>query len=760
MRRIINNKYTILTILCTFIYIVLLNIMKIYPFGENSILKSDMYKQYINFFCYLKQIIVNNKSIIMSWNLGLANNFYTTFAYYLISPINILVIFFNSNNMDLCLEIIILIKIILMANFMVLFLEKSYNYKKKENIVFGLIYAYSSYVICYSFHIMWLDCIYMLPIILMYIDNFLKTGKISKLIASLSYAIITNYYMGFIVAFYSGIYFLVKCFCKYKKFSEFFKDYKIILKFLLAIFISFTIGMIVIFPSLLQLGGKMKMETKLFEWDIEKIQEIKNAAFNNYTYEATQKVGMLFSSTFVILLIPMFYLNKTIYKKEKLGFTAIILFLMLPIFSPFLYKIWHCFTTPNCFNFRYSFTLIFTLILMSARGLQEIKYSYFFQKKCGHYKELSKMILIIIVITDIVIGGFNGLNSSYDKYMKRATINKYDNFMNYFMQKLDVPEVKRIVFEPDIYGSNMSLKYGYSNIGFFSSARNRETLKAMYRLGYNVQMEEQLWITSFSGTFLNYSIAGVKYYITEKDLKKSEIPGFEFEETYDGLNIYKNKNAFDIGFYLEKNIEESYNPFKMQNELLNYNLENNKEYFQNIENSDFLDCTKSISELDEYTINYRVKANKNCNIYLMSDYNLQLYINEVPQFENYSNIWGYETGIKNIRHLEKDEEFEFTIKTKQNLELLYIYASDNEMVEKDLNNDMKKFELKNIKKNGLVGTANFENAGYLAFSINYDKSWKIYVDGVKQSAEAIAGCFLGVNLEKGKHKIEVTKYLL
>ena len=50
-------------------------------------------------------------------------------------------------------------------------------------------------------------------------------------------------------------------------------------------------------------------------------------------------------------------------------------------------------------------------------------------------------------------------------------------------------------------GSNMSLKYGYSNIGFFSSARNRNILKSMYRLGYNVQMDEQLWITSYSRNF-------------------------------------------------------------------------------------------------------------------------------------------------------------------------------------------------------------------------------------------------------------------
>ena len=104
------------------------------------------------------------------------------------------------------------------------------------------------------------------------------------------------------------------------------------------------------------------------------------------------------------------------------------------------------------------------------------------------------------------------------------------------MPKISSHETERIVFIPDSYGSNMSLKYGYSNIGFFTSARNRDVLKSMYRLGYNVQMDEQLWITSFSGTFLNYSMAGVKYYVT-KELLNDEIYGFELEEKFDEFYI-------------------------------------------------------------------------------------------------------------------------------------------------------------------------------------------------------------------------------
>lgn len=217
-------------------------------------------------------------------------------------------------------------------------------------------------------------------------------------------------------------------------------------------------------------------------------------------------------------------------------------------------------------------------------------------------KKFLSLALLLIVIADLLIGAKSGQRKN-DVYFKREIVLQYDNFMSYFIPKLESPEFERIIFEPDEYGSNMSLKFGYSNIGFFSSARNRETLKAMYKMGYNVQMDEQLWISSNSGTFLNYSIAGVKYYITRRKLEENELYGFEFEEKYGNYYVYKNKNNFNIGYYLANNINPSENPFIVQNDFLNeLNGEKSNEYFQSIEKSKVLDSIKII-EYDKKTNN-------------------------------------------------------------------------------------------------------------------------------------------------------------
>ena len=64
------------------------------------------------------------------------------------------------------------------------------------------------------------------------------------------------------------------------------------------------------------------------------------------------------------------------------------------------------------------------------------------------------------------------------------------------------------------------------------------------------------------------------------------------------------------------------------------------------------------NEVDEKIIKYKVKAKKDCSIYLFSKEHLQLNIDGKPQFKDYSNIWSTENGIKQIKHLKQNEEFE------------------------------------------------------------------------------------------------------
>ena len=116
----------------------------------------------------------------------------------------------------------------------------------------------------------------------------------------------------------------------------------------------------------------------------------------------------------------------------------------------------------------------------------------------------------------------------------------------------------------------------------------------------------------------------------------------------------------------------------------------------------------------------------------------------------------YEKGKKQIKYLKENEEFEFNVITKHNLDMIYIYVSNNKEIQNTLDRRKQNyFENVKINKNGLTGIANFKDEGYLTFEIAYDNCWDIYVDGKIAKIEAVAGCFLGVKLTKGIHNVEI-----
>ena len=65
----------------------------IYPFGDRSLLIWDLRWQYIQFFSWLKNVLGEGGNLFYSFNAGMGSNMIGLFAYYLASPLNLLVLF-------------------------------------------------------------------------------------------------------------------------------------------------------------------------------------------------------------------------------------------------------------------------------------------------------------------------------------------------------------------------------------------------------------------------------------------------------------------------------------------------------------------------------------------------------------------------------------------------------------------------------------------------------------------------------------------
>ena len=72
---------------------------EIYPFGKNSLLTVDLAGQYIAFFNAFKNILDGSINMFYSFSKTLGGNMYGLLTYYLMSPFNLLLVFFEKTSM-------------------------------------------------------------------------------------------------------------------------------------------------------------------------------------------------------------------------------------------------------------------------------------------------------------------------------------------------------------------------------------------------------------------------------------------------------------------------------------------------------------------------------------------------------------------------------------------------------------------------------------------------------------------------------------
>ena len=342
------------------------------------------------------------------------------------------------------------------------------------------------------------------------------------------------------------------------------------------------------------------------------------------------------------------------------------------------------------------------------------------------------------------------------------SVKQYDKLMDELMPEINNPITDRVVFNPNPYSNNFSQKYGYSTIGFFTSARNKDVIRNMYNLGYNIQRDEALWLTSYSGTWFNYSLAGVKYYISETPLEENEIYGFKFKKQIDGkYNVYESNLALPFVNYQDKKISieqetqpfetKNKNPFEVQNEMLKNMSQENEEYMYSLEDSSkIINAQKSV---EGNTTKYDVEALKDTNLYVFGYNRLQLYKDGKPQFEKYADLWSTETGIKPIKHLNEGEKYSFEIETDDKA---YVYATDNSLISKVIiEKQNEQCNIENIGLSEIDVTTQAPEDGYANFEIAFDEGWRANVNGVEKTVEKTNGAFLGVKVNKGENKVHL-----
>ncbi len=777
-----------------------------YPFGDKTILTMDMSGQYINYLAYFRNIFFDNASIFYDFSMNLGSNAYGLFAYYISSPLNIILCFFKQEHIIeaiLCLNII---KIGLAGTTMAIYLLKVTKLKNYQIIALSVMYALMSYNIIYSQNIMWLDGVIYLPLVMLGLEKIIKEQKYNVYLIFLSLAIFSNFYIGYMIGVFGVLYFIANLVIKTESTNK--KDYwkqfrKVFFIYCKASIFAILITAILLLPVGINLiNSKADIQASNFEIDtyfnpLDALSKITIGAFSRD--ELVFGPPNIYCGSLSLLLCFTYFLNKNIKQKEKIvNFILMAIIILAFVLVP-LNLVFHMLQSPVWFPFRYSFVFSFLMIVLASKNMEkgiELKilwigqivlsiiialfgklypeyitnnnvvitilclfilgqlYFYVNSKK-DKIKKIFKIALIIFVCLEMIINGYQITNQI--SYVKREKfVNSY-NKVNDIIQKYKSQENDFYRINSEEYRSiNDSMLYHYNGFGHYSSTSGKANKDFLTDFGIRQNLITE---NASKVTLPMNSLLGIKYTILREDrVEDQNYETYEEIENNGQVKLLKNPYALSIGFMVNeqaKYIElEDNKPLENQNHLLKGITGIQEDAFSNVPKEE----VSTIKE-DENGITIEIQNENEKEYYIVyqlvngSTKGVTIYVDG----KSYVSASEVNAEASNVVYIPKETKNTIIKIDKESFKGFNWECYEfHPKVWGKMYDKLKttQLDIEENKSHYLKGTIQVEESGLLLTSIINDKGWTVKIDGKSVEKQIIAENLIGIDIEKGEHTIE------
>ena len=398
-----DNIFVILAFICAAaLMMIVYYCFDVIPFGDKTILRMDLFHQYGPLFGELHDRITGFKSFIYSWTSGGGSSFLGNYFNYLSSPIAFIVLLFGHENIPESIGAMVLIKNALAASTMAYYLKKAHGKNDFSLTAFGLMYAFCGFFIAYYWNVMWIDAMYLLPLVVLGLEKIVKEKKAKLYVVALALTFLSNYYMAFMVCIFAVMYFLAFYAGNFR-----FKDYdtaprqketkdgkKVNLKrdcffrsklvrtgalFASSSILAAALTAFALIPTYFILqacsatSGTMPQTLENYNNIFDFLANHLASVVPTIRSSGDTVIPSVYSGLLTVILIPLYLMCKKISVKEKAATTA----LLAVFFACFNFNIpnfiIHAFHFPNDLPFRFSFIYSFFLIITAYKALIHIK---------------------------------------------------------------------------------------------------------------------------------------------------------------------------------------------------------------------------------------------------------------------------------------------------------------------------------------------------------------------------------------------------
>ncbi len=343
----------------------------VYPVGDKSILIVDMHHQYAPLLSELRHMLLEGKGFTYSFHIGLGANFISCFAYYLASPLNLLLLLFAESRLAEGILFITLLKNALCAAAFAACVQYLTRKRNATTVAVSVLYSLMVYMLAYSWNIMWLDGVILLPVVVLCFERMMREGKWLGYVLTLALALFCNYYIGFMLCVFLVLYFAVWQLRSPRSLAERARG---VGYFAGGSLLGGGLAMALLVPTALALG-RTSAAGDAFPSFAATFDFFDLVGRFYYGATPTIRSGNLpnvYCGVLAVLLVPVYATQKSIPLRRRLSYGALLAVLLVSCTINQWDLVWHGLHTPNDLPYRFSFLVCFVLLLMVARVLAQL----------------------------------------------------------------------------------------------------------------------------------------------------------------------------------------------------------------------------------------------------------------------------------------------------------------------------------------------------------------------------------------------------
>ena len=363
-----KKYYTISVLIPAVMILAIFLLFSIIPFGHHTWLTIDLGQQYVDFFSYYQDTLLHHpEQFFYSFSKSIGGEMVSLWAYYLLSPFNLLFLLIPRSAIAMGVSLLIFLKLVSCTVSFAVLLDVKFKQRNGTALLFALSYGFMSYLSANQFNVMWLDALIALPLIVLGVDALLQKRNPLYYVLPLSLTILSNYYTGYMICLFLGLYFPYAFLMMNDSFSwkTFGKQFG---RFIFYSVLSIGLMMVILLPTFYSLLGSKGTATTI-AWSLTSeynpLLMVSKLFLGSFDFQEMQKgYPNIFVGSLALFSFLGYFKEKRISLFQRLYALFITVIILISFNIEMLDKLWHAGQFPNWYSYRFSFLFSFWIVFL------------------------------------------------------------------------------------------------------------------------------------------------------------------------------------------------------------------------------------------------------------------------------------------------------------------------------------------------------------------------------------------------------------